>query len=1166
MVDQSLLLLRVLGVGCGVALLLLSTADAVTSVVADFRDSHGGIISSRGYLVGCTAALVLYMLIALVFVNQRRRIHPLKSRNFRMIMVATISGLFLITWVTIALVALPVNDAVCDVTSWLVILGYALMTLPYLVRAVRLHLVFRAAASGSEIDRIGLAATGEREEPLLGVNRTPSSTGTGRQQPSTSVAIPQQSPPYVPDMRGESRHPPLQLAPSASPTPRNQGMSLLHSDDATPGAAGAMLDGAGQPFSPATRSLLLQLDEERNVSRYPVSSLTAHYGHAGAFPFPPAAIHGDSGSHSQRHSAAAGAAVVSGRAAIAPQPTPSPEPATSASSHPHSFTHSNSLTPRGAPGASPSPLHSAIAVGAARGDASDATGAADAGASDHSLLPDGSSHAQSILRGVVGAGISIPVAPGSLRTAQQARRALFSFRNSATGPSIGPMAKSIRLEGLDSSRGSGIGPSHRALVAERADVDSAPEPTFAHAHARGPGGAGADRPDVPLLRGGSGGARPGPDSAEGERASEQGDLGQVDPSDSKDSPAVSASVGSEIFQFADSADLRAHSASKSGKRAEPKGAHAAAAAAEAPSAAAGATRSTVPPAPVTSPAGSTRSTPRRSVSVKVAPGGDDAGQETSQSRGTPSPNSRTSVTVVPFTPTRTASKRRMQTVRSPSVGGGRLVADEDERVTAARLGQWPFAPSTSDPLRTPSRLLFHVGSEVGGGGSDDAETDSSPRGQAYSGARLLRWLGISLVPFVLYAAVQQATDTTLAPTLPGCYQLRGSMDAAPTADVIFQSIFMLVLLVSLLLVWRVPGDFDMRGELFAVLLVDAAMVALRGVYVVRSREPSHPELLHGFRALLSLRVAVFFFVSCVWPLELTLRPKDGLQGRVAEALVEEIPETLSLEGVLGYVVTFDAFYAHLEGVGAAELLDFFIRTELYRSIDAESVRASAAPAENPGAEAEGAAGSVASQRLVAAIEIYQLFLSPEAAGRATAAVRRRYEAARSEGGSGHSAPTPMFVLEVLPVYLSSDIVETIAAHANPGGASAGARARAATIAAAEDDSSDAGAAATGATGGVVNGTGLGPRGAAMSVALPTPTVADPDLAAGLPSPDAAGAAEEGLPGALFDEARDLVLATVDRYYFSGFVQTPAFAAIVAEAQGRKNVRAALYDSRMLEGR
>ncbi len=210
------------------------------------------------------------------------------------------------------------------------------------------------------------------------------------------------------------------------------------------------------------------------------------------------------------------------------------------------------------------------------------------------------------------------------------------------------------------------------------------------------------------------------------------------------------------------------------------------------------------------------------------------------------------------------------------------------------------------------------------------------RSKGFSDSRMIHWLGIGVVPFVLFAIVQQIFQTNLAPTFTACVA-RTTADSFTSlvSHALFTLFFSLILLASLVLIWSVWADFSMRSELSLVLLLDVAIGAVRIVYLVLDRELSEAHTEYAFRTLLALRVVVFFLVSFAWPLHLSLRSRARapLQRHITAAMTDGPPELTSLDAALCHVETYDVFAEHMAVAGGAELLDFYVRVELYKVCD-----------------------------------------------------------------------------------------------------------------------------------------------------------------------------------------------------------------------------------------
>ena len=226
-------------------------------------------------------------------------------------------------------------------------------------------------------------------------------------------------------------------------------------------------------------------------------------------------------------------------------------------------------------------------------------------------------------------------------------------------------------------------------------------------------------------------------------------------------------------------------------------------------------------------------------------------------------------------------------------------------------------------------------------GLDPAQRNRNRLKTGYSDKRLLWWFAVSLVPFLAFAAIQQATDRSLSPTFTRCLpEERGAGSAllhahrdALLADVLFQGFFALAALAALGLIWRVWSDFSMRSELVVICVTDLALGLLRLGYYLRSKDLESLTATHAFRALAMCRTVIFFTASLAWPLDVSTRTRDLAREHLTAALGPALPAQVTLDAVLGQIETFNLFYAFLSDCDGAELLDFYVRVELYRVCD-----------------------------------------------------------------------------------------------------------------------------------------------------------------------------------------------------------------------------------------
>ncbi len=83
------------------------------------------------------------MHIMLLIHTHSRHLQPFKSRSLFPLIFSATSGYILLSWITYSATFLAYTPITCHITRWVINVTYPGMLLPYLVRALRLHLVFK---------------------------------------------------------------------------------------------------------------------------------------------------------------------------------------------------------------------------------------------------------------------------------------------------------------------------------------------------------------------------------------------------------------------------------------------------------------------------------------------------------------------------------------------------------------------------------------------------------------------------------------------------------------------------------------------------------------------------------------------------------------------------------------------------------------------------------------------------------------------------------------------------------------------------------------------------------------------------------------------------------------------------------------------------------------
>jgi hypothetical protein len=142
-----------------------------------------------------------------------------------------------------------------------------------------------------------------------------------------------------------------------------------------------------------------------------------------------------------------------------------------------------------------------------------------------------------------------------------------------------------------------------------------------------------------------------------------------------------------------------------------------------------------------------------------------------------------------------------------------------------------------------------------------------------------------------------------------------------------------MLVVSLLLIWNVWDTYNIRTELTVVLFCDIAIATLQTADMFSD---SYDEGEGVTRHIMSLRCAIFFVVSLLWPLHSAMFSNQAV-GPVASEFVH--PDSLdTLEGVLKNVETYDVFWSFMFAEEAQDLIAFFEQVALYSELEDDQER------------------------------------------------------------------------------------------------------------------------------------------------------------------------------------------------------------------------------------
>jgi Regulator of G protein signaling domain len=195
---------------------------------------------------------------------------------------------------------------------------------------------------------------------------------------------------------------------------------------------------------------------------------------------------------------------------------------------------------------------------------------------------------------------------------------------------------------------------------------------------------------------------------------------------------------------------------------------------------------------------------------------------------------------------------------------------------------------------------------------------------SYTDIRMLKWLLLLLLPFVLFGCIEQFYGLEYTPTILDCSEY---YTTSQVSLAVFHFVEAFVLMAALFFVWNVWDEFSIRRELIVVLCADIVIGLVQIISLATDKNPADPV---SSAMLSTARVQCFFFVSVALPVFSTYCDPVGY--RVTDVRADTL-DLNSLEAVLKNVEAYEYFSRFMFADNAVSLLLFYVESELFRELD-----------------------------------------------------------------------------------------------------------------------------------------------------------------------------------------------------------------------------------------
>lgn len=143
---------------------------AVITIILIDDQVYTNYIFSQNITFIFLAYFIIFTLIIWLLCFQRRLRQPFKSRNFPLLLISTIGGFFLRIWILVfnQWFSSTKNEIACELSNWIINITYPMITAPYLLRSIRLHLLFSLKAqtptTGAFSPKFSISRDNERKK------------------------------------------------------------------------------------------------------------------------------------------------------------------------------------------------------------------------------------------------------------------------------------------------------------------------------------------------------------------------------------------------------------------------------------------------------------------------------------------------------------------------------------------------------------------------------------------------------------------------------------------------------------------------------------------------------------------------------------------------------------------------------------------------------------------------------------------------------------------------------------------------------------------------------------------------------------------------------------------------------------------------------------------